>query len=72
MDWEFSEDSTFKALYKAFHENDESSALEFIVSDGATYFLELIQNAAGEGIDLTDSEVMGEFQEEVIEYLENN
>jgi len=72
MDWEFTEDSAFKALYMAFKENDETSALEFLVSDGASYYLELMQNAAGEGIDLSDSEEMDQFQEEVIEYLEKN
>ena len=72
MDWEFIEDSAFKALYMAFKENDETSALEFLVSDGASYYLELMQNAAGEGIDLSDPEEMDQFQEEVIEYLEKN
>jgi len=72
MDWEFAEDSAFKALYKAFKENDETSALEFLVSDGASYYLELMQNAAGEGIDLSDQEEMDHFQEEVIEFLEKN
>jgi len=72
MDWEFAEDSAFKALYMAFKENDETSALEFLVSDGASYYLELMQNAAGEGIDLSDQEEMDHFQEEVIEYLERN
>ena len=72
MDWEFIEDSAFKALYMAFKENDETSALEFLVSDGASYYLELMQNAAGEGVDLSDPEEMDQFQEEVIEYLEKN
>ena len=72
MDWEFAEDSAFKALYTAFKENDETSALEFLVSDGASYYLELMQNAAGEGIDLSDQEEMDDFQEEVIEFLEKN
>ena len=72
MDWEFSEDTTFKVLYKAFNENDETSAMEFLVSDGASIYLELIQNAAGEGIDVTDSEIMDELQDEIIEYLERN
>ena len=72
MDWEFAEDTAFKALYLAFKENDEASALEFLVSDGASYYLELMQNAAGEGIDLSDPEEMDQFQEEVIEYLEKN
>ena len=72
MDWEFTEDITFKALYEAFKENEETSAIEFIVNEGASYYLELIQNAAGEGIDLSDNEVMDEFQQEVIDSLENN
>ena len=72
MDWEFTEDSAFKALYEAFKENEEDSAMEFLVSDGADIYLELIQNAAGEGIDLSDNEVMEEFQQEVIESLERN
>ncbi len=72
MDWEFTEDSAFKALYLAFKENEENSALEFLVSDGANFYLELMQNAAGEGIDLSDSEIMDEFQQEVIDALERN
>ena len=72
MDWEFYEDTAFKALYEAFKENEESSAIEFLVSDGASYYLELMQNAAGEGIDLSDNETMEEFQRVIIEYLENN
>jgi len=72
MDWEFTEDIAFKALYTAFKENEEDSAMEFIVSDGANFYLELIQNAAGEGIDLSDNELMDEFQKEVIESLEGN
>ena len=72
MDWEFAEDSAFKALYMAFKENDETSALEFLVSDGASYYLELMQNASGEGVDLSDPEEMVQFQQDVIEYLEKN
>ena len=72
MEWEFTEDSAFKALYEAFKENEEDSAFEFLVSDGANFYLELIQNAAGEGIDLSDNEIMEEFQQEVIELLERN
>ncbi len=72
MDWEFTEDSAFKVLYEAFQENEEDSAMEFLVSDGASLYLELIQNAAGEGIDLSDNELMEEFQQEVIESLEGN
>ena len=72
MDWEFAEDSAFKALYEAFKESEEDSAMEFLASDGANFYLELIQNAAGEGIDLSDNEVMEEFQQEVIASLEEN
>ena len=72
MDWEFTEDSAFKALYEAFKENEEESAMEFLVSNGSDFYLELIQNAAGEGIDLSDNEIMEEFQQEVIESLEAN
>lgn len=71
MDWEFIEDSAFKALYDAFKESDETSAMEFLASDGASYYLELMQNAAGEGIDLSDAETLNEFQEEIIDFLEN-
>ncbi len=72
MDWEFIEDRVFKALYEAFKENEEDSAMEFLVSDGADLYLELIQNAAGEGIDLSDNEILVELQQEVIELLERN
>ena len=72
MDWEFTEDSAFKALYEAFKENEEESAMEFLVSNGADFYLELIQNAAGEGIDLSDNEIMENFQQEIIESLERN
>ena len=71
MDWEFTEDSAFKALYDAFKESDETSAMEFLASDGASYYLELMQNAAGEGVDLGEAETMSEFQEGIIDYLEN-
>ena len=30
------------------------------------------QDAAGEGLDLGDNEIMDELQEEIIDYLENN
>ena len=72
MDWELTEDAAFKSLFKAFKDSEESSVMEFLASDGASYYLELIQNAAGEGIDLSEDDVMEEFQEAVIEYLENN
>ena len=72
MDWEFTEDTAFIALYEAFKESQEDSVLEFLASDGASFYLELIQNAAGEGLDLSDNEIMDEFQKEVIESLESN
>jgi len=72
MDWDFTENIAFKALYDAFKESDESSAIEFLSSDGASFYLELIQDAAGEGIDLSDNEIMEELQQEIIEFLENN
>ena len=70
MDWDFTEDIAFISLYKAFKDNEETSAMEFISSDGSSYYLELIQNAAGEGFDLSDTEVMDEFQMRVVESLE--
>ena len=70
MDWDFTEDIAFISLYKAFKDNEETSAMEFISSDGSSYYLELIQNAAGEGLDLSDTEVMDEFQMRVVESLE--
>ena len=36
------------------------------------HYLELTQDAAGEGLDLGDNEIMEELKEEIIEYLENN
>ena len=72
MDWDFTENIAFKALYDAFKDSEETSALEFLSSDGASYYLEFTQDAAGEGIDLDDNERMEELQEEVIEYLEKN
>ena len=72
MDWDFTENIAFKTLYDAFKDSGETSALEFLSSDGASYYLELTQDAAGEGIDLCDNETMEELQEEIIEYLENN
>ena len=72
MDWDFTQNIAFKSLNEAFKESDETSAMEFLSSDGASYYLELLQDAAGEGIDLGDSEIMDELQEEIIEYLEEN
>jgi len=71
MDWEFSEDTAFLALCDAFRESGEISAMEFLANgEGAFHFLELTQNAAGEGVDLSDSDSMDEFQQEVIESME--
>ncbi len=72
MDWDFTENIAFKALYDSFKDSDETSALEFLSSDGASYYLELKQDAAGEGLDLDDDEIMEELKEEIIEYLEKN
>ena len=71
MDWEFTEDGAFLALCDAFRESGETSAMEFLANgEGAFHFQELAQNAAGEGIDLSDSESMEEFQQDIIETLE--
>ena len=72
MDWDFTENIAFKALYDAFKDSDETSALEFLSSDGASYYLELTQDAAGEGFDLDDEEIMEELKDEIIEYLEKS
>ena len=71
MDWEFSEDTAFIALCAAFRESSEKAAIEFLANgEGAFHYQELIQNAAGEGVDLSDSEEMDTFQEEIIEMME--
>ena len=71
MDWEFSEDTAFIALCAAFRESGETAAIEFLANgEGAFHYQELIQNAAGEGVDLSDSEEMDTFQEEIIEMME--
>ena len=71
MDWEFTEDAAFLALCDAFRESGETSGMEFLANgEGAFHFLELTQNAAGEGIDLSDSESMAEFQMEVLETID--
>ena len=72
MDWDFTENIAFKSLYDAFKDSEETSALEFLSSDGASYYLELTQDAAGEGFDLDDDELMKELKEEIIEYLETS
>ena len=71
MDWEFTEDGAFLALCDAFRESGETSAMEFLANgEGAFHFQELTQNAAGEGIDFSDSENLEDFQQEVIETME--
>ena len=72
MDWEFSEDTAFLALCDGFRESGETSAMEFLANgEGAFHFQELTQNAAGEGVALSDSDSMDEFQQEVIETMES-
>jgi hypothetical protein len=71
MSWEFREDAAFLALCDAYKESGEPSAVEFLAhGEGAFHFQELTQDAAGEGMDLSDSDAMEEFQQEVIEALE--
>jgi hypothetical protein len=71
MSWDFTEDAAFLALCDAFKESGESSAMEFLANgEGAFHFQELTQNAAGEGIDLSDSTELESFQQEVIDTLE--
>ena len=71
MDWEFTEDGAFLALCDAFRESGETSAMEFLANgEGAFHFQELIQNAAGEGFDLSDSSLLEEVQQEIIETME--
>jgi len=71
MSWEFTEDAAFIALCDAFKESGETSAMEFLANgEGAFHFQELSQNAAGEGIDLSDSTDLEEFQQEVIDTME--
>ena len=72
MSWDFTEDAAFMALCDAFKESGERSAIEFLANgEGAFHFQELTQNAAGEGIDLSDSSNLEEFQQEVIDALED-
>ena len=71
MSWDFTEDAAFMALCDAFKESGEDSAMEFLAhGEGAFHFQERAQNAAGEGMDLSDSSDLEEFQQEVIENLE--
>ena len=70
MDWDFYEDPAFKHLLNAFKESDENSVVDFLVNEGSSYYLELVQNATGEGYELNSSEEMDEFQQKVIEGIE--
>ena len=71
MSWDFTEDAAFLALCDAFKESGETSAIEFLANgEGAFHFQELTQYAAGEGLDLSDSDDLEEFQQEVLETLE--
>ena len=71
MDWEFSEDTAFIALCAAFRESGEKEAIEFLANgEDAFHYQELIQNAAGEGVDLSDTEEINTLQEEIIEMME--
>jgi len=46
--------------------------MEFLAhGEGAFHFQELTQNAAGEGIDLGDSDALEDFQQDVINTLED-
>jgi len=71
MSWDFTEDAAFLALCDAYKESGEPSAMEFLAhGEGAFHFQELTQNAAGEGIDLSDSDALDAFQLQVIDSLE--
>ena len=72
MSWDFTEDAAFLALCDAYKESGEPSAIEFLAhGEGAFHFQELTQNAAGEGLDLSGSDELEEFQDEVINALED-
>ena len=71
MSWDFNEDAAFLALCDAYKESGEPSAMEFLAhGEGAFHFQELTQNAAGEGMDLSDSDHLEAFQQDVIDTLE--
>ncbi|GEM_PF-130986 len=71
MDWEFTEDAAFMALADAFKESGQVSAMEFLANgEGAFHFQDLTQNAAGEGMDLTESDALEDFRQQVIDALE--
>jgi hypothetical protein len=68
--WEFGDDPAFLALCDAFKESGTHSSIEFLCREGAHHFQELTCNAAGEGIVLSDSSALEEFQNEVIDAME--
>ena len=71
MSLDFTEDAAFLALCDAYKESGEHAAMEFLAhGEGAFHFQELTQNAAGEGIDLSDSDALDAFQQQVIDSLE--
>ena len=71
MDWEYSEDAAFIALCDAFKESGENSAIEFLATgEGAFHYQDLIQNAAGEGFDISDTQEISALQQEIIDSLE--
>ena len=72
MDQDFNENIAFKSLIEAYIECDETSAIEFLSSDWASYYFVLIKDIAGEFIDIIDSEIMEDLQEEFIYYTKNN
>ena len=72
MDWEFTEDAAFMALADAFQESGgQLSAMEFLANgEGAFHFQDLTRTAAGEGVDLAESDALEEFQQQVVDALE--
>ena len=68
--WEFTEDAAFQALCDSYNESTNQSALEFLSKEGVHEFQNLTHNAAAEGLDLSDSSTLEEFQQEVIDALE--
>ena len=71
MDQDINGNIAFKSLIEAYIECDETSAIEFLSNDGASYYFELIQDVTGECIGISDSKIMEDFQDEIIYYLKN-
>ena len=71
MNQDNNQNIAFKSLIEAYIECDETSAIEFLSNDEASYFFELIQDVTGECIGISDSEIMEDLQEEIIYYLKN-